>query len=344
MKIAKRLLALIVGVVSCALLMQMTNLYASSAPTGLVSALPKRDGTNLVGRGEERSAVMEQAEAGPLRGRACVDGGGHPMTYPLSPLELELRRLAEITAKVMTEINATYWPADGTLLGVMRNGRVATDRDLDFQIHSTIKDCFAFLASLRPYFAKYGRIKSFDVKKKKHNGVKIGRYAMVRMFREHGTFDTGPDFNCVYMDAPEGPSFFTHKGVFTPLPSGVLPLRKCLLYDQEIACPGDGMAFLKTLRPRYDGCMVFPHCFGAATHSSRKCLSPHPVFPLASFVEATRQVGKCGYVSLAAHFEDEPECARLLQRAPPPGEDATIGMQCDQVAGEKICFLQRFID
>lgn len=269
------------------------------------------------------------------------------MAFPLSPLEQELRRLAGITARVMADINATYWPADGTLLGIMRNGRVATDRDLDFQIHSTTKDCFAFLASLRPHFAKYARIKSFDVKKKKHNGAKLGRYAMVRLYREYGTFDTGPDFNCVYTDATEGPAFFTHKGVFTTLPSAVFPLRPCLLYDQPILCPGDGMAFLKTLRPRYDGCMVYPHCFGPATHSTRKCLSPHPVFPLAAFVQSTQQVAKCGYVSLAAHFDAEPECQKLLQAAaatPGYSADPTQAMQCEQLAGEKICFLQRFID
>ena len=342
MKHARRLLIIVTIFVIFLLIVRVTNLLGSQ--TGTSSRIPTTlDQSDLsFARHTDPVALVPHGTA--ARSDAAVGGEcvTHPaMPYPLSPLEEELKRLADITAKVMADINATYWPADGTLLGIMRNGRVATDRDLDFQIHSTTKDCFAFLSSLRPHFQRYGKIKSFDVKKKKHNGSKIGRYAMVRMYREHGTFDTGPDFNCVYTDAPGGPAFFTHKGVFTTLPSAVYPLARCLMYGKEIPCPGDGMAFLHTLKPRYDGCMVFPHCFGPATHSSRKCLSPHPIFPMDTFVESTRQIAKCGYVSLATHFDTEPSCQRLMERASQAPADA---MQCEQVNGDKICFLQKFID
>lgn len=260
----------------------------------------------------------------------CVSG--KLLEFPKSGLERELERLGKVTAAVMGEVNATYWPTDGTLLGLMRNGRVSTDRDLDYQIHSTFDQCAALLGSLKARFEQRARIKSFKVVKVKLNGRKIGRYAMVRLFREHGTFDTGPDFNCVYMDDPVAPRFYTHKGILTIVPPTVYPLGWCLMYGEAVPCPKDGMAVLAALKPRYDGCMVFPHCLGDPNFSSRRCLSPHPHFLNQQFVDSTIALGRCGFTSLESHFNDEPSCKAILSQEP----------LCSLIEGSKICFLQRF--
>lgn len=252
--------------------------------------------------------------------------------FPLSGLEQELERLGKITAAVMRAVNATYWPTDGTLLGLMRNGRVSTDRDLDYQIHSTYDQCASLLGSLKTRFERLARIKSFKVVKVKYNGRKIGRYAMVRLFREYGTFDTGPDFNCVYMDEPSSPRFYTHRGVLALVPHTVYPLGWCLMYGKPVPCPRDGMAVLSSLKPRYDGCMVFPHCLGDPNHSSRRCLSPHPPFPLHRFEESTIALGKCGFTSLREHLRLEPSCKALAAATP----------KCETVEGNEVCFLQKF--
>lgn len=253
------------------------------------------------------------------------------LQFPLPPLERELQRLAHLTAEVMAEARATYWPVDGTLLGVMRNGRVSTDRDLDFSIQSTYDQCFPLLSSLRQFFAKRARIKSFKVVKTKlPDGKKVGRYVMVRLYAEHGSFDTGPDFNCVYMDDSRGPHYFTHRGVLTAIPPSVYPLSECLLYNTTIPCPRDGMSFLKTLTPRYDGCMVFPHCLGDPLHSSKGCMSPHAPFPLERFVESTKELQRCGFTSLASHWEEEASCQSIKEH-------------CRVVqGGVRLCFLQPF--
>ena len=253
--------------------------------------------------------------------------------FPLSPLEQELRRLWTLTEQVAAQLNVTVWPTDGTLLGLMRNGRIATDRDIDVQIHSTYDGCAPMLRRLKGAFATLARIKSFHVAMAKWNGKKIGRYAMVRLFREFGTFDTGVDFNCVYMDDPASPKFYTHRGVLTSMPLAVYPLGRCRLYDKDVACPRDGYAVLEALKPRYVGCMVFPHCLGDPTASVRKCLSPHPLVPLQSFFEWTRALEVCGYTSLAEHARSEKECEVILRKNE---------LQCEQIEGHKFCFLQRF--
>lgn len=252
--------------------------------------------------------------------------------YPLVPLEQELDRIWDITEKVMRKANATYWPTDGTLLGLMRNGRVTTDRDLDFQVHSTYDSCYSFLAGLKSLFEQHAKIKSFKVVKAKYNGKKIGRYVMVRLFRKFGTFDTGPDFNCVYMDG-KTPHFFTHRGILTPVPSQVFPLGRCLAYNRTVLCPKDGYSVLESLAPRYVGCMVFPHCFGNPLHSSKKCLSPHPRMPLTYFVNSTRRMQRCGFANLAKHFENEKSCRLMLE---------SRTEHCEIIDGDHICFLQKF--
>lgn len=265
------------------------------------------------------------------------------INFPLSPLEMELQRLANLTDEVMSAIGATYWPADATLLGLMRNGRVATDRDLDYSIHATFATCATVLGSLRAEFVKRGAVvKYFKVATAKvveqgsggTNGggrkVKVGRYAMVRILRKFGDFDTGPDFNCIYMDDVRGPSFFTHKNVLTVLPKEIFPLKRCLMYNKSVSCPGDGYGFLATLTPRYDGCMVYPHCLGDPKVSHRDCLTPHPPQELETFVASTKLINKCGFVSLLNHWEREPKCRQ------------TFVPRCDDKRG--LCFVQPFKD
>ncbi|CUG88699.1 membrane-associated protein, putative [Bodo saltans] len=277
-------------------------------------------------------ATSEPQSSEPFKPDPKCLAAGELLEFPKSSLENELERLGKITAQVMADVNATYWPTDGTLLGLMRNGRVSTDRDLDYQIHSTFDGCTMLLASLKVLFERRARIKSFKVVKVKLNGRKIGRYAMVRLFREHGTFDTGPDFNCVYMDDPVAPKFFTHRGILTEVPSSVYPLGWCLMYGEAVRCPNNGMAVLTSLKPRYDGCMVFPHCTGDPNFSSRKCLSPHPTFPAQRFVDSTRALARCGFTSLNQHFEVESSCKQLLHQTP----------KCELIDGSTICFLQKF--
>ena len=279
--------------------------------------------------------------------RGCRDS---PLLhFPLSPIELELRRLAALTRDVMADINATYWPVDATLLGLMRNGRVATDRDLDFSIHATFETCWSILGSLKDAFVRRGaKVKYFKVAKAKVNlpegvrfggrtatgsgpVVKIGRYGMVRVVREFGDFDTGPDFNCVYTDDPRGPSFHTHKGALTVLPSHIFPLKTCLFYNETVPCPADGAAVLATLAPRYDGCLAYPHCMGDPTVSHRDCLTPHPMQrDLVAFVESTRLIDGCGFVSLVGHYADAPACKREFTP------------RCDEKRG--LCFIQPFTE
>ncbi len=236
----------------------------------------------------------------------------------------------------MAELGATYWPTDGTLLGLMRNGRVATDRDIDLQIHTTKDKCAGLLNSLKPLFAKRCDLQSFKVVNVK-KGSKIGRYAMVRMHRKFGTFSTGVDFNCVYFDIPDQPHFYTHKGEYSRVPPAVFPLGKCLFYGQEVPCPKDGYAVLEALKPRYEGCMVFPHCIGDPTVSTSKCLSPHPVIPLKRFVETTTQLAECGYTSLRDHFHREKSCQQMLEQA-----DQLSTRNCETHNGKQICFIQSF--
>jgi hypothetical protein len=259
-----------------------------------------------------------------------------PIESPLSGLEMEIIRIWNISAAVMAEIGATYWPTDGTLLGLMRNGRVATDRDIDLQIHTTKDKCAGLLNSLKPLFAKRCELQSFKVVNVK-KGSKIGRYAMVRMHRKFGTFSTGVDFNCVYFDIPDQPHFYTHKGEYTRVPPAVYPLGKCLFYGQEVPCPKDGYAVLEALKPRYEGCMVFPHCIGDPTVSTSKCLSPHPVIPLKRFVETTTQLAECGYTSLRDHFKRESSCQQMLEQA-----DQLSIRNCETHNGKQICFIQSF--
>lgn len=268
---------------------------------------------------------------GAVPNASCV--AGRIIDFPLTGLEMELKRLAALTISAMQDVGAVYWPTDGTLLGLMRNGRVSTDRDLDYQIHATYDTCHGLLASLKKHFEKRARIKSFKVVNVKHNGRRIGRYAMVRLFREHGTFDTGPDFNCVYMDDPAKPMYFTHRKVLTPVPSAVYPLGWCLLYGHTVPCPKNGMALLESLKPRYEGCMVFPHCLGPPEHSSRSCMSPHPEFPLQKFVDSTFVLAECGFTSLRDHFHEEASCAQVLKG---------MGRRCETIQGSTICFLQKF--
>jgi hypothetical protein len=254
--------------------------------------------------------------------------------FPMTGLEQEVQRVYHLSIAVMAEINATYWPTDGTLLGMMRNGRIVTDRDVDLQIHATYKTCGPLLASLRGLFAKRAKIKSFKVvyaKTAKHG--KVGRYVMVRLIREHGTFDTGVDFNCVYTDEPERPTFHVHKGTLEPVPLAVFPLGKCRLYDRDVPCPRDGYSVLEALKPRYDGCMVFPHCLGNPTISVKKCMSPHPMLPLADFVSSTRQLQACGYTALADHYDREPSCRGLAEANAP---------RCEQFPEGRLCFVQPF--
>lgn len=256
-------------------------------------------------------------------------------SFPVSGLEQELIRLYAITEEVMKEIGATYWPTDGTLLGMIRNGRIATDRDLDMQIHSTYAGCAKLLHSLREPFGRRADIKSFKVVNAKGSKRgKIGRYAMVRLFRKHGTFDTGVDFNCVYTDDAEGPTMHVHRGHLVKVPATVFPLGRCALYDRVVPCPRDPMAVLGLFAPRYDGCLVFPHCLGPPAVSVRDCLSPHPDVPLQSFVEDAKALDKCGYVNMLQHFQTEPTCPTVL---------AGTNRRCRKVdGGGELCFLQKF--
>jgi hypothetical protein len=263
----------------------------------------------------------------------CFDAVG---LFPVSPLEQEIRRLYDMTLAAVHAMNATAWPTDATLLGMMRNGRVATDRDIDMQIHSTYKGCHALLSGVKKHFAKLGVVKSFKVVTAKHKTLgKIGRYAMVRMKREFGTFDTGVDFNCVFTDEPDRPTYYVHRGTLEPVPAAVYPLGRCRFYDKVVPCPRDGYSVLASLKPRYDGCMVFPHCFGDPLFSTRRCMSPHPTLTTGAFLESTKKLAACGYTNMVQHFNAEPQCKAMLQRG-----DA--GRKCEVIDGKTICFSQAF--
>ena len=289
------------------------------------------------------------------------------MAFSLSPLELELRRLYRLSVDVMRDVNATFWPTDGTLLGILRNGRVASDRDLDFNVHTTFDDSFRLLSSLEHLFKRrVGRLKSFKVVASKslrrpRDGGKVGRYVMVRLYREFGDFDTGVDFNCVYLDSvkggPVGPSYHVHNGHLVAVPPGVLPLGTCAVYGMKVPCPGNGYAVLASLAPRYDGCVVYPHCVGNPLVAVPKCLTPHPKAPLQAFVDATKWLHRCGFGSLAAHFDAFPECKVMLSRIdvmslpcqkPDKGDGGTGQEVRGPVAAElqalprEYCIVQRF--
>eukprot|EP00758_Cryptobia_borreli_P009283 Tbor_TRINITY_DN5464_c0_g1::TRINITY_DN5464_c0_g1_i3::g.25299::m.25299 len=261
------------------------------------------------------------------------------LTFPKSALEDELDRLGKLTDLVMGDLGLTYYPTDATLLGLMRNGRVATDRDLDYNIHVTYATCKSVLYSLKKAFENRGSVLNYFKVREAYlrvkNGTsinrKLGIYAMVRVNREFGTFNTGVDFSCVFMDDSNGPHFVTHKGLLTPIPDGVYPLRKCLMYGRSVACPGDGYAYLKALTPRYDGCAVFPHCMARDVNRVYKgCLTPHKIVPLANFIKSTSLLERCGFTSLVKHFETEPLCRKEYTPA------------CDNETG--LCFIQKFYD
>jgi len=267
---------------------------------------------------------------------------------PISPLERELQRIYNLSLDVAMELNRTIWPTDGSLLGMMRNGRIATDLDIDFQFHTQSLDtCYTDLAQLRDAFTKRlpkdnaapKVLKYFKVAMiKGPHGKKIGRYAMVRLHRVFGTFDTGADFNCVYHDNPNRPTFHTHKGVLIPVPASVYPLARCLLYGQAVRCPADGYAVLATLSPRYDGCMVYPHCMG--DHPSVKakgCLTPHPKVPVSLFPEMTLALEAEGFVSLGEHWRTSHYC-RLYRE----GRGPVCRRGGDDKAQPDVCFLQPF--
>lgn len=332
-----RLLVLVVGIA----LFIGVSVFSGSTTTDSIavvssSNVPTGERTTAV-EGEEPTAKPYESSPGkgialpatPKRDGPCFT----TPNFTLTPLEQEVRRVYHVSLKVLREINATAWATDGTLLGMMRNGRIVTDRDVDLQIHSTYKGCAPLLASLKDHFARHSKLKSFKVVYTKHpQHGKIGRYVMVRMYREFGTWDTGVDFNCVYMDDPARPTFHVHRGTLEPVPLAVYPLGSCWLYDRPVPCPRDGMSVLEALKPRYAGCMVFPHCLGDPLVSVKKCMSPHPPQPLSAFVESTRQLGRCGFTSLADHYEGEPTCKEIVASAP----------RCETIDGAKLCFVQAF--
>jgi hypothetical protein len=262
---------------------------------------------------------------------------------PLSPLEQELRRILEMTVDILRERNLVGWPADGTLLGLVRNGRVMTDRDIDFNIHSTYTWCSSHLHSLKSAFEKRTKIRMFKVVHTKRNGQKIGRYAMVRMPPVYGTFGTGVDLNCVYEDDAQNLRMHVHSGTLEVIPAEAFPLGFCLGYGLAIPCPRDPMAVLDMFRPRYDGCMVFPHCTGDPRFGTKKCLSPHPPLkPRRRFLDVVEKLDQCGWVSLKRHASTHASCAEMLE----PGAEAKE--QCGGLDNPKqrwpICFLQGYKD
>jgi hypothetical protein len=259
---------------------------------------------------------------------------------PLSPLEEELRRLLIMTVDVLREKEYIGWPADGTLLGLIRNGRVATDRDIDYQIHATYQTCANILASLKPMFEKRTKIRMFKIVYGKYRGQKIGRYAMVRMPPRYGDFGTGVDFNCVYTDDPSGNyKMHVHKGTIETIPKEAYPLKLCLGYGMAIPCPSNPMAVLNMFAPRYDGCMLFPHCLGDPLRGGhKKCLSPHPPMKRQRFLDVVNKLDQCGWVSLAQHAKDELACDHMLKA----GDSANM---CQEVPGARwpMCFMQPYV-
>ena len=260
---------------------------------------------------------------------------------PLTPLEEELRYLLEMTTEILHEKKLIGWPADGTLLGLVRNGRVATDRDIDYQIHSTYQWCANHLHSLKAAFEARTKIRMFKVVHGKFKGKKIGRYAMVRMPPKYGDFGTGIDFNCVYTDGGEGHyTMHVHKGTIEKIPAQAFPLKFCLAYGRPIPCPQDPMAVLGMFTPRYDGCMIFPHCTGDPLKhgKNKKCLTPHYPLPRKEFAEVVKKLDSCGWVSLKKHMEEESQCNMML-------EDGDQANKCEKIQGWKypLCFLQGFI-
>jgi hypothetical protein len=321
--------------VLAALLWTMWQWSAPEPDSGNLATVSPRSTTAV------SSTATAVADANRERATSRVTGAAapdpkcfHTPSFPKTPLEQEVERIYWISVRVMNAINATYWPTDATLLGMMRNGRIVTDRDVDMQIHSTYKGCAPLLNSLRDHFARHAKIKSFKVVLARHPTYgRIGRYAMIRLFREFGTFDTGVDFNCVYTDDPAKPTYHVHRGTLEPVPLAVYPLGQCMLYGRVVPCPKDGYSVLESLKPRYDGCMVFPHCLGEPTISTKRCMSPHPTLPLEDFVKTTQELERCGFTSLARHYEQEPSCKRIMERN---------ALACEMAEGGEICFVQSF--
>lgn len=266
---------------------------------------------------------------------------------PLSPLERELRRLLEMTIDILREKNIVGWPADGTLLGLVRNGRIMTDRDIDFNIHSTFRWCEQTLASLRGAFAKRGKVRMFKIAYARWNGIKIGRYAMVRMPPVYGKFGTGVDFNCVYTDVADKLQMHVHKGSLEVIPNHAMkmPLGFCLGYGLAIPCPHDPMAILNMFKPRYDGCMLFPHCTGDPLYGTKKCLTPHPpLSPRTKFVDVVDKLTQCGWVNLKKHSETESLCKEMLNPLSAAAQSEKCMPKEDPVQKWPTCFLQGYKD
>merc|ERR1712000_12942 len=117
------------------------------------------------------------------------------------------------------------------------------------------------------------------------------------------------------------------------------PLKFCLAYNRPIPCPRDPMAILGMFSPRYDGCMVYPHCRGDPLKhgKSKKCLTPHPPMSRQKFVDTVKKLDGCGWVSLKKHMDEESSCSRMLEA----GDAAN---KCEKMRGwdSPLCFLQSF--
>ncbi|ORC86532.1 putative membrane-associated protein [Trypanosoma theileri] len=270
---------------------------------------------------------------------------GFLMDFPMSTLEQELRRIYAIVDAVMKEHQLTYWPADGTLLGIIRQGRVANDRDLDFHVLTTMEDCKPLLRSLGSSFKKLANLTYFkviSVRKRHLPYYRMGMFAMVRMMRKFGFFNTGVDLTCVHRQPNGSHTVFNHFGRLMLLPNNSFPLIPCRAYDMTVLCPGDGYRMLEAFKPRYEGCMVFPHCFGDPETSHVRCLTPHPLVPLKHFIDATTTLKQCGYVNLVDHYSEEPLCAHLMNETRVLENGVNHSLDCRVFNENKFCFLQKF--
>ncbi|KAH9599980.1 hypothetical protein LSM04_006032 [Trypanosoma melophagium] len=270
---------------------------------------------------------------------------GFLMDFPMSTLEQELRRIYAMVVAVMKEHQLTYWPADGTLLGIIRQGRVANDRDLDFHVLTTMENCKPLLRSLGSSFGKLARLTYFKVMavKKKHLPYYgTGMFAMIRMVRKFGSFDTGVDLTCVHRQPNGSHTVFNHFGRLMLLPNNSFPLVPCRVYDMTVLCPSDGSQLLEAFKPRYEGCMVFPHCFGDPETSHTRCPTPHPLVPLRNFLDATTTLKQCGYVNLVDHYNRESLCTHLMNETRGLAIDFNDSVKCEVLNNRKYCFLQQF--
>ncbi|KEG12182.1 hypothetical protein DQ04_01921050 [Trypanosoma grayi] len=320
---------------------------AAAVATAALS--PKPPGSSILPLAPDDSALLPGVIEDPSRpyGRsptACLQKEFR-MDFPMSELEQELRRVYAVVDTVMRKHGITYWPADGTLLGIIRQGRVANDLDLDFHVLTTRKDCLPLLRSLEGPFKKMATILRFSIAvggKKHRPYTGVAMFAMVRMVRQFGDINTGADITCVYYEPDGLYTVFNHFGRLMPIPNNTFPLVPCRVYDMTVMCPADGHAMLKAFKPRYDGCMIFPHCFGDPERSHRRCLTPHPPVPLADFVNATKALQRCGYANLVDHYGSEPLCARLMEEAERPGLVCCDPTRCELLNGHRYCFLQPF--